>query len=159
VNINLSQGQVAIVDSEDYERLSAFKWYAQRSTNTFYAKRNILLPDGRRTTGFMHIEIMGALGVDHIDGDGLNNRKENLRPCSHADNCKNTRSRKGSSSQYKGVKRYRGVKWAAQIQTNGKQNFIGYFDDEVEAALAYDRIATQLHGEFARLNFPKGEQS
>lgn len=94
--------------------------------------------------------------IDHIDGNQLNNSLENLRECTNAQNMLNSRSRKGSTSSYKGVSFENQTKrWRAQIVLNGKHTSIGRFDDEINAAIAYDRKATQLFGKFARLNFPE----
>ena len=95
-----------------------------------------------------------GLVVDHIDGNGLNNRKSNLRVCTQAQNSLNSRPRRNSSSRYKGVSFYKRDKiWQAQIFYNFRTINIGRFDDEIEAALAYDRKAAELFGEFAYLNF------
>ncbi|MBW8001156.1 MAG: hypothetical protein FVQ80_03940 [Planctomycetes bacterium] len=106
----------------------------------------------------MHREIKNApehLVVDHIDHDGLNNRKENLRLCTYAQNAKNIKSCAKKSSIYKGVYWHKGTKkWAVQITCDGKSHHLGYFDDQTAAAKAYDIAATKLHGEFASLNFP-----
>ncbi len=107
----------------------------------------------------MHRQIMNApagLVVDHIDGNGLNNRKSNLRVCTQGQNSLNSRPRRNCSSRYKGVSFYKRDKiWQAQIFYNFRTINIGRFDDEVEAALAYDRKAEELFGEFAYLNFRK----
>jgi hypothetical protein len=91
--------------------------------------------------------------VDHKDGNGLNNCRDNLRVCTQRQNQANRRS-DGGASRFVGVRRY-GDKWRATIQYRGKVYHLGVFDDEVEAAKARDRKAWELHGEFAYLNFPK----
>ncbi len=105
----------------------------------------------------MHRAILNApkgLLVDHIDGNGLNNRKSNLRLCTFAQNAHNSRPRRNSSSRYKGVCWHKvKKKWTVSIYKGGKRTYLGYYDDEIEAALAYDRKATELFGEFAYLNF------
>lgn len=104
----------------------------------------------------MHRLIMEAKQqqkVDHINGDGLDNRKENLRFATTSENAMNKCSTKNKSSSYKGVswyKRYK--KWQAQIKFKGKSIYIGIFDTEIEAAKAYDNKAKELFGEFAKLN-------
>jgi len=154
--IPLTQGKFAIVDSADYYRLVKFQWFATGSYNTFYAARA-----HRGKTVKMHREITGAPGhlvVDHIDRNGLNNRKSNLRVCTNAQNVRNAGPRGNGLSRYKGVSRHtRGKKWTAVIQLNNKTHYLGYFDNEIDAAKAYDKRASQLHGEFACLNFPAGE--
>jgi len=91
--------------------------------------------------------------VDHINGNGLDNRRCNLRLCEHKQNMANQGSRKNTSSKYKGVTFYkRDQKWQAKISPNGKTIHLGYFDSEIEAAKAYNRKAVEVFGEFARLN-------
>jgi len=154
--IPLTQGKFAIVDAEDYDRLAKYKWHCRRSKNKFYAYRTERKT--RKTIG-MHREILGAppgLLVDHIDGNGLNNRKSNLRLCTYSQNTYNRRPNRNSISKYKGVTYHkRNKKWEAKIILNGKFIYLGGFDDEIEAALAYDRKAAELFGEFAYLNFPR----
>lgn len=157
--ILLSQGQVAIVDNQDYEWLSRWKWYAQRTpSGEFYAKRNAW--DKVRFVSFkMHRVIMNAQPeseVDHVNGNKLDNQRSNLRICTHPQNVCNARIRKDNSCGYKGVhleKRY-GGKWFAIIGVNGKSKFLGYHPTSEAAARAYDLAAKQYHGEFAQLNLP-----
>ncbi len=143
----------AVVDTDDYYRLSNHQWHAVASTHTFYAISNI---KGKRVA--MHRVITGApdhLMVDHIDHNGLNNCKSNLRLCSPAQNCCNANPRHRASSKYKGVGWHKTrKKWTAVVQVNKKAYHIGYFSDEIEAAKAYDARARQLHRQFAWLNFP-----
>jgi hypothetical protein len=151
--IPLTCGKFALVDSQDYYRLGQFQWFSVFGRRTFYA--------GRRENGKtikMHRAIMDApsgLVVDHIDHDGLNNCKANLRLCSVGQNNCNVISRRGGASKYKGVncKRAR-KKWIASIQHNGTKYHLGYFTDEIAAARVYDKKAKELHGQFACLNFP-----
>jgi hypothetical protein len=99
------------------------------------------------------------LQVDHINRNGLDNRRENLRVCTHQQNQMNRPSRGGSSS-YKGVDwRTSHNKWRASIKLNQKKKFLGHFQTELEAAQAYDAAAIILHGEFALLNFPRASLS
>lgn len=150
--IPLTQGKFAIVDAEDYDRLAKYKWCVSQSGNTFYAVRR-----RRNKTVIMHREIMKApksLLVDHKDGNGLKNRKSNLRLCTAYQNVCNRRPRSKSSSKYKGVSWYRRDKiWQVQICYSGKSIHLGRFEDEMEAGVAYDRKAEALFGEFAYLNF------
>lgn len=153
--IPLTQGQVALVDDEDYARLSIYKWYPIQRGNTFYAVRNSLGPNNHHI--YMHHEIMGrpaiGLEVDHIDGDGLNNQKINLREVTHSQNHMNQRPTNGSS-KFKGVSWHsRNNKWQTQIQFEGSHRHLGYFISEEEAARAYDVAALEYFGEFARPNF------
>lgn len=147
--IKLSQGKVAMVDDSDYDYLMKWRWFAQKSKQTYYASRN--------TNIRMHRVIMctpEGMEVDHINGNGLDNQKYNLRNCTPNQNRINRMSNLNGSSKYKGVSicRKRG-KAEANISKNGKNKFIGYFKTEVEAALAYDKKAKELHGEYAKLNF------
>ena len=109
----------------------------------------------------MHRQIMNApdnLVVDYIDHNDLNNRKENLRVCTFAENCRNMRSSARKTSRYKGVHwNKRMGKWAAQITFENKTYHLGYFTDETAAARAYDEKAVELHGEFASLNLVREE--
>jgi len=151
--IALTRGKFAIVDPEDYYQLAKFNWYTNFDGTTVYASRK-----DRRKNVMMHRLIMAApdhLFVDHIDHNGLNNRRSNLRLCSRAQNNCNTVSRKGVTSKYKGVFYNRArKKWFASIQHNKTKHQLGYFTDEIAAAKAYDKKAVELHGEFACLNFP-----
>lgn len=153
--IPLTQGLFALVDGEDYEQLSKHKWYAKKNRNTFYAVRMIYKP---KKTILMHRVIMNAQPreeIDHRTRYGLDNRKTNLRFCTHAQNLQNQQSQNGTS-KYKGVCWHnRDKKWHTQIKHNGKNIHIGYFNNEIEAAKAYDRKAKELFGDFAYLNFPR----
>ena len=107
----------------------------------------------------MHRVIMNApkgMLVDHIDGNGLNNRRSNLRLCTNKENARNARPSKGGSSRYKGVCWHKAKKkYDARIEVDGKRYCLGYFADEIEAAVTYDIKAMQLFGDFAYFNFPK----
>ncbi len=151
--IPLTRGQFAIVDAEDYPRLSRFIWFAEGARNKYYAVRK---ENGKSIK--MHRQILNApdhLVVDHIDHNGLNNRKKNLRLATFTQNCQNQRRCSHGTSKYKGVcwnKRCK--KWAAAIKCDNKTYYLGYFKDETTAALAYDSAARRLHKDFAALNFP-----
>jgi hypothetical protein len=161
--IPLSQGKTALVDDEDFEYLNQWKWCAvsSKTRNTFYALRtiNVSSVNDKCRQIRMHREIMKTskgLEVDHIDGDGLNNQKYNLRNCSRLQNVLNQKIQKVSkTSRYRGVLWNGRRKWRVQIQYKGKVHYLGYFNIEEEAARAWDRKALELFGEFARLNFPK----
>ncbi len=146
--IPLTRGLHAIVDAADYEWLSRYKWYAQACRGgTFYARRNT-----HPGTMSMHCMIMNppkGMVVDHINGNGLDNRRCNLRICTQYENKLNSRPRKDSKSRFKGVLPH-GDKWRAKV---GGQH-VGLFDDEVEAAKARDREALRQYGEHVWLNFP-----
>ena len=155
--IPLTRGRVAIVDEEDYKRLSAYKWRANGQEYT-YALTAISV-DGKQKSVPMHRMIMGveyashSVYVDHRNGDTLDNRKDNLRLCNNHEN-------QGNSKPRGGVSKYRGVcwnrtrqKWQANIKVYYRQKHLGHFDDEEDAARAYDRAARQHFGDFARCNF------
>jgi len=152
--IPLTRGLFAIVDAEDYPALSRYTWFAEGTEKNYYAVRK---ENGKSIK--MHRQITGApdhLVVDHIDHNGLNNRRANLRVCTFAENCRNLRSTGPKTSKYKGVHRHKRLKkWAAQITCNKKTHHLGYFADELDAARAYDRAANRYHGRFAALNFPQ----
>lgn len=145
--IELTQGMRAIVDDEDYEELSKYKWYYK-----LYAVRSGWVT-GKRTTIRMHRQIMSAKPgqeVDHRNGHRLDNRKVNLRVCSKNQNQWN-RKRQGGSSEHKGVYwNKRNKRWRAQIQMNGQYIYLGEFKEEIQAAEAYSLAATKLFGEYAR---------
>lgn len=162
----LTRGLVAIVDDEDYEALSRYTWHAviPSGRRTRYAARRAYLGGGRHHGAYeyisLHRQIMGlrkgdGLEVDHINGDGLDNRRINLRIATRADNRHNT-GPLGGRSRFVGVCPVRGsVTWRAQIGHNGGTTHLGCFPSEEEAAHAYDRAARVRFGEFARLNLPK----
>ena len=157
--IPLTQGKYAIVDPEDFERLNKHKWYAARDTRTFYAHRKKRVGKKYVSIG-MHREILnppGHLMVDHINHNGLDNRKANLRLATCAQNSYNRRQvRKNKSSKYIGVSWKQWTKkWAVIICYKRKNKIVGYFKDEIQAAKAYDKAAKMYHGEFATLNFPE----
>lgn len=143
---------VALVDDEDFESLNHWRWCAAKNGNTFYALRTISV-DGKQKCIPMHCAIMNGKGVDHIDHDGLNNQRSNLRFCTVSQNMMNKRKRENTSSIYKGVYFHKGAKkWRAHIRINGKRIQLGYFVLEVEAAKAYNDKAIALFCEFANLN-------
>ncbi len=147
--IPLTQGRVAIVDAADYQQLNEHKWYALKDSGRFYARRT---ENGRAIE--MHRQILNApegLLCDHKNHNGLDNRRANLRLCTPSQNSQNQLPRAGGSSIYKGVSRENN-RWRADIQLNGRHIFIGYFDDQLDAAIAYDDMAIELFGEFACLN-------
>lgn len=150
--IPLTQGKVAIVDDEDYAELAKHKWHC----NSYgYAIRMPRIGVKRKVI-WMHRVIAGTpdgMDTDHINGDRLDNRRSNLRSCTTTQNLMNVRKRDGCTSRHKGVYFYKRTgQWMARIYVDGKCKFLGYFDDENEAADAYNREAMLSHGEFAKLN-------
>jgi len=158
--IPLSQGLIAFIDDEDYERVNQYKWYAAKNGQTYYAVRQIQNIQPRQKQIGMHRFILNApkgIEVDHEDHDGLNNQRYNIRLATNRQNQYNKQkySISKTTSQYKGVHwDKRRKKWRTQIRINSKQTQLGYFENEIEAALAYDQAAIIHHGEFSILNFP-----
>jgi hypothetical protein len=155
--IELTQGKFAMVDEKDYAQLCEYKWYATNQRDHFYAARN-KIKNGRRTYMTMHRQIMKCpmdMVIDHINHNGLDNRRDNLRMVTSQQNSWNVRKHRGNfSSQYKGVSfDNKRKKWVSAIFYNGKRISIGQFDDEEAAARAYDEKASEMFGEFACLNF------
>lgn len=153
--IKLLRGQVALVDDEDFEYLSKWKWRASKGVNTLYVISSD--PPKNEKTIRMHRIILGVTNprvfIDHIDHDGLNNQKSNLRICSAGENRRNSRPIIGLTSKYKGVSWDKSVgRWKAQLYINGVIHFLGTFEREQDAALAYNTAATLQYGEFGLLN-------
>ena len=143
-------------DDEDWERISQYTWYLGKDG---YAIATIRGSDGKKHTLRMSRLIMDCpkdMQVDHRDHNINMNTKSNLRICTHAENMHNQKLRLGGSSRFKGVCYQKSIKrWYAQIQVNGKnQKHLGSFRSEINAALAYDRMARKHFGRFAFLNFP-----
>lgn len=150
----LSRGLVAIVDAEDEALVGGFKWYAVPASDgsTFYAARNH--PETTRQLRLHNVLMCPPAGlfVDHINRDGLDNRRANMRLASRRENMANRRFPLGKSG-YRGVHRY-GRRWCASVSEQGQSVVVGVFDDPAKAARAYDVAASQRYGEFAVLNFP-----
>lgn len=161
--IKLTQNKYAIVDPEDYNRLSKHKWYAAKGHNTFYAVCGKWSKIQRKRVEIrMHRFIMNPpahLYVDHINHNGLDNRKANLRLATHAQSVRNRKKfARLSTSKYKGISWDASAKkWSAYIQADRKKIYLGSFNNEIDAAKAYDAAAKKYHGEFAYLNFPDGK--
>lgn len=168
--IKLCNGGLSTLDVEDEELLEKH-WF----NHSGYVRRKITrtsksLTGGKEDREWVHFHrlvIQRKIGrdlerheqVDHIDGNTLNNCRENLRIATHAENVRNSKSRKNSTSKYVGVSwRKRCGKWVAKVRMNKKDYHVGYFDNEVEAAKARDVIALKLHGEFSRLNYGKNNE-
>lgn len=156
--IALTRGQVAIVDDEDFQRLNAVKWFAHRAPNgKFYACRQVRCADGKQRPEWMHKVVLGIsrdVEGDHIDGDSLNNRRGNLRPATSQQNLCNRDLFRNNRTGFRGVVIRRG-RFVAQITSHQRTFYIGQFGTAEEAARAFDAKASELHGPFARLNFPE----
>lgn len=162
--IKLSQNKIALVDDEDYEELSKYTWCLSKTHDNFRAKTKIA---GKQV--LMHRLIMRVtdpkVQVDHINRDSLDNRKENLRLCNNSQNNINREKTSRNKTGYKGVVYFGVAKrnsihktrgkeyWHAQIAKDGVDIRLGYFDNPIDAALAYDRAAKELFGDFALTNF------
>lgn len=154
--IALTRGKVALVDDQDYEWLSQWKWsWIPEASGTGYAKRSIKR-GGQWTTIRMHRVILGASSDtegDHCNGNGLDNQRANLRLCTRSQNTMNSKKHDGCSSRYKGVHWDSDrQKWRVQIGSRDNRQRLGRFDDENEAARVYNAKARELFGEFAYLN-------
>jgi hypothetical protein len=155
--IYLGEGEWTILDSRDYYQNRDLRWNVLGTGGNLYAVRNKKTGPCKTKMVYLHREMMNppdGLLVDHRNCDGLDNRRENLRLATHAENMLNRRKRKNTSSKYIGVSFYkRNGKWDSRIYHRGKVILLGRFDNEIEAAKTYDAAAKKYHGEFARLNF------
>ncbi len=157
--ISLSQGKNAIVDDEDFDYLNQWKWYAREDYQAFYASRNLRMGNGKRKTISIHNILMGKKRgkvIDHINNNGLDNRKENLRFCTNRENTWNQRKKYGQSSRFKGVS-WSSLKklWIVQITLNGKVIKLAECKNERKAGKIYDTYATKMFGKFALINYAK----
>lgn len=153
---NKSLNLVALVDDNDFDYLNQWKWFADKYKNGWYAGRQDY-STGKKKYLKMHRVILGItdskLLGEHADRNGLNNQRSNLRVATKSQNAINVSSRYNSTSNYLGVCWHkREKKWRAQITKDYKKIQIGSFDNEHEAAIAYNQKAVQLFGEFANLN-------
>jgi hypothetical protein len=148
--IQLTQGQMTIVDDLDYEELSRYKWHAVKIRGRFYAGNK---SNPRR---YMHRFVMKAqpgIEVDHINGNALDNRRQNLRLCTHKQNLRNQRIQTGFSSSFKGVGWKKGNrKWRSRIMVDGVDIHLGFFHSELLAAAVYNVAAKKYFGDFAQTN-------
>lgn len=159
LSVPLTGGKFALIDEVDWSIVSRHCWHVRNGRNTLYAVANEYIPEtkgGRKI--WMHRLITDApdgIQVDHINRDGLDNRRCNLRLATPVENQRNRPGKKNGTSVYKGVSwSSQHSKWRAQIYHDQRQHFVGLFHDEIDAARAYDSRAKEIHGRFAYLNFP-----
>lgn len=165
--ISLTHGLFAQVDDSDFEYLNQWRWFAHKQRNTYYAVRNCQITKRKRTIIRMHRLILGLqnpkIFCDHIDHNGLNNQRSNLRKATPAQNLANRSASLNSTSKYLGVSlstvsnKYGSIytSWKAAIQKDGHVIHIGRFKTEDQAAIAYNEVAIKIHGDFANLNIIK----
>lgn len=164
--IILTQGKVALVDDEDFDRVNQFNWCAIKTTSgrvRFYASRSSPRDcNGKQKFILLHRVILGVDGapgncIDHVSGDGLDNRRSNLRFASQSQNNANRfKQASPAASRYKGVFwRTARACWIAHIRVSKYGQYLGRYESEEAAAIAYDYAAKIYFGEFARLNFPE----
>ena len=153
--VPLTQGYIAIVDDEDFEKIKHHKWSitSNKEKTHVYARAKIA---GK--TIKLHRYILGltdkSMVVDHIDHNGLNNTRSNLRVCTLKENQANQKPKKNAASKYRGLAwNKQRLKWQVSIKVNGVQKYLGIYKNEDEAARVYDKHAKIQYGEFAYLNF------
>lgn len=152
--IPLTQGKFAIVDDNDFEWISKIKWYARKDRNNYYAENH---KGNRKSSTKMHRMIINApegFSVDHINGDGLDNQRKNLRLCTTEENTRNRDKQKNNTTGYKGVTIHKKTGlYQAQTTHHKKHVSFGYFKTAKEAARAYDKNIRLLHKDFSKTNF------
>lgn len=147
--IQLTQGKVALVDDEDYDLVSSYKWHAGKNRSGIWYAYTCM---GNRQTA-MHQLLTAFVQTDHVDRDGLNNQRRNLRLCTTSQNGANRGKQKNNRSGFKGVCWNRtDHKWIAYIQCQRKWKYLGSYDVPLHAAQVYNIAALALFGEFANLN-------
>lgn len=154
--IPLSKGKYAIVDAADFEWLMQWKWHAEKDRNGNWYARHSVCENGKYGKVHMHrlvANVSDDTMPDHINGNTLDNRRQNLRQATNKQNSRNQRKSRANTSGFKGVTLHRETgKWRAQIRIDGKMRHLGLFDEAREAAIAYNEAAIAHYGEFARIN-------
>lgn len=148
--IKLTQGKIALVDDDDFEKLNQWEWHAK----TFYkSKKWYAARSQKGKTILMHRIILNptsGMDIDHQDNNGLNNQKSNIRICTRSQNRENTGKRIDNKTGFKGVCWYQKYKkYSSSISHNRKRIFLGYFNTPLEAAKIYNEYAKKIHGDFA----------
>jgi len=158
--IPLTQGKVAVVDDDEFEELAKYKWYALSRVHTHYAVRK-QRAEARQIMVSMHRVVLDAKHwqhIDHVNGNGLDNRRANLRICTRSQNSANCYWHNGKRLLTRGI-RFKSGRWEAYIRRQGKILYLGRFTFKEQAAKAYDRAAIESFGEFARLNYPQERET
>jgi len=152
--IVLTQNKFTIVNNKDFKYLNQFTWFTMKKRNKFYVCGSV---NGKKV--YMHRLLLNAKKnqyVDHINGNPLDNRKQNLRLCSNSENLRNRTKNSNNTSGFKGVWRNKISKcWIVTLTIKGKSKYFGAFKNKKDAAKAYDKAALKYYKEFAKLNFPK----
>lgn len=162
INSKVHGRQEVFVDDDDYNNIIQYRWYVHNNNknNTLYARTIIIIDKSKKKRVSMHSFIMKndfnitRKVIDHIDGNGLNNKKINLRAVTHHQNLLNSKKYKKSKCKYKGIHVTTHIKkpYRSRIMYNGNRIQIGYFATQEEAALAYNKKAIELFGDYAKLN-------
>lgn len=154
MKIDIGNGAFCLVDESDLDAISKYKWHLICPRGKQYAAASSFNSDGKQVTKYMHRLIVGAKSgevCDHIDGDGLNNRRSNLRLCRHQQNIWNSKRPTTNKSGFKGVCWHKtNKKWHAQIVKGGIKHHLGFYESPETAHQAYCKAAKELHGEFWR---------
>lgn len=156
--IKLTQGKYALVDDADYVFLNQYRWHASKERHRYYAVRGMPRSNPKRRVIRMHRVILGVpkdVEVDHINGNGLDNRRENLRSCTSGQNSMHQRIHFDNTIGFKGVHlmgRHRRKPYRVRIQANRRRVHIGCYETAREVAYAYDLAAIKYHREFALTN-------
>lgn len=157
--ILLTQGKRTLIDDDDLERVAKLNWYAWYSGYDWYAC-SYTIREGKRVQVYLHrfiLDVWDKRSIDHINRNGLDNQKLNLRACTQTENLANTPKYANNSSGYKGVSWSKGAKkWEAYVTCNKQRHYLGLFNEAEVAARVRDAKAKELLGEFAVLNFPGG---
>ena len=153
--IPLTRGYEAIIDADDAPLIESFNWHADVRRHTVYGRRSIILPSGKQTTKLLHQYILVApdgFEVDHISGDGLDNRRVNLRLATRSQNQHNQRLNRSNTSGFKGVQLHKLTgRWMAMIKNGGKRKYLGCFGSPEQAHEAYRKASEEIHGPYGRL--------